>query len=106
MMLVPLSAIPNQSFSIQLDNNIFDMTIRFVVNFMAIDLSINNSVLLSGLRIVPGFPIIPYQYLEEGNFLINTLNNEYPNYTQFGITQFMFYISQADLEAARAAATA
>lgn len=104
MIEIPLSAIPNQSFSIQLDDSIYDIKIKFLINFMAIDLSRNNEVILKGIRLVPGFPVIPFKYLEQGNFILITANGEYPNYNQFGINQSLFYASQNELEAFRASA--
>jgi hypothetical protein len=104
MIEITLIAIPNQSFSIQLDNSVYNFKIRFLINFMAVDLVRDNITILNGIRIVPGFPIIPFRYLEQGNFILLTANHEYPLYTQFGINQFLFYVSQDELEAIRAAA--
>lgn len=104
MLIVPLQAIPSQSFSIQLDNSIYNITLRFVVNFMAIDLMRDNVQILSGIRVVPGYPIIPFQYIENGNgnFALITFNNDYPIYTAFNITQFLIYANPQELEVIRA----
>jgi len=99
-----LAQVPNQSLSIQADGNSFDITIRETNGVMSADVSINNVIILSGSRIVAGFPIIPYRYLENGNFAITTLNGDLPYYTQFGITQNLIYASASDLEALRASA--
>jgi hypothetical protein len=103
MITVPLQAIPNQTFSIQIDDNIFSFVLKFIINFMIVDLSINNVPILTGLRLVPQYPVVPYKYLENGNFILITANNDYPNYTQFGITQFLVYATQDELEDIRAA---
>lgn len=103
MIIVPLIAVPNQNFTITLDNILFNISIKSVINFMTIDISQNNSVVLSGMRMIPDALLIPYKYLEAGNFVVVTANEEYPIYTEFGATQFMFYFTQAELEAIRGA---
>lgn len=111
MIEISLSQTPNQSFSIQLNSHQYDMTIRSVnandilgVGIMAIDILKDNVAIVTGNRCNPFSPLIPYNYLEngEGNFFFFTLNNEYPNYTQFGITQALLYLSPTELEVIRA----
>lgn len=103
MILVPLATVPNQSFSIVLDGNQYDISLYVINNVSAIDIKRNNVDILLGSRIVPNSPIIPYRYLESGNFVFITDNGDYPIYTAYGISQFMFYFSQTELDALRAA---
>lgn len=105
MIQIPLQAIPNQSLSIQLDNNQWDILIRATqdnpdgsTGIMAIDITINNVVIVTGQRAVCGFPIIAYQYLVNGNLAFVTSNNEYPDWRQFGISQYLIYVSNDELE--------
>lgn len=102
MIEIPISAIPNQSFSIRLDNSQYDIRIHTCNNIMAFDIVRDGVEIVTGARAVAGYPIIPYDYLENGNFVIITANDEYPNYVQFGITQFLIYASQAEIGALRA----
>jgi hypothetical protein len=102
MILIPLANVPNQSFSIVLDGNQYDIWVYVTNNVSAIDIDRNNTEILLGQRIIPNYPIIPYRYLEAGNFIVVTENGDYPIYTQFGVTQFMIYASQAELVAFRA----
>ncbi len=107
MINIPLQAIPNQSLSIQLDEINFDITINscgFVIensenftNIMAFTIYINNVLTVAGSRAVSGFPIIPYKYLENGNFVVVTENEEYPNYLRFGIDQYLIYASPEEI---------
>jgi hypothetical protein len=101
MFNVPLQAVPNQSFSIQLDGNNYDLSIRDCGNIMAVDVSINNTIIVIGCRAVPGNFILPYRYLENGNFLITTLDDEYPDWRRFGLDQLMVFGTQAELNAIR-----
>jgi hypothetical protein len=104
MLIVPLAAIPNQSFNIFLDNNEWDFTIYTVGNVMAADVVLNGAIILLGQRLTPVTPVIPYRYLENGNFLFITENFDYPDYTMFGASQNLFYVSPTELEAIRASA--
>jgi len=106
MLLIPIINIPNQSLTLQVDNNQYDLVIHATQDnadgtsgIMAIDVSINNVTILSGIRAVSFFPLIPYDYLVNGNFIFITQNFEYPDWRKFGITQNMFYVSNDELEA-------
>jgi len=102
MILVPIAAVPNQTFSISLNNMRYDIAIYVARNIMAIDIERDNETLVLGLRLVPNSLVIPYKYLEEGNFIILTDDEEYPYYTQFGISQQLLYASSAELLSLRA----
>lgn len=103
MQQIPLQPIPNQSFTIVLDDNSWDISLRTAKDITAVSLSLNNEVLLSNIRAVANSLIIPYRYkeLKSGNFLFLTKNFELPFYTQFGLTQKLVYVSNAELEDAR-----
>ena len=94
---IPLAPIPDQSFQIRLTQTLYNMRIFLANNVMCCDLSINAIPILSSQRIVSGSLIIPYKYLENGNFIITTLNDELPNYQQFGATQFLIFYTPDDL---------
>lgn len=66
---------------------------------MFVDIVRNETPVVSGMRAVAGTFLIPYKYLESGNFLIITANEEYPDYRQFGVSQYLIYFPQAELEA-------
>lgn len=103
MIQIPIAAIPNQSLSIQLDQNNFDIRIHDCGNIMAVDIAINNEVIVTGVRATGGFPLLEYSYLEDnGNLTIITENDEYPDWRRFGIDQFLIYATAAELEALRA----
>lgn len=105
MILVPIINIPNQSLTLQLDNNQYDLNINatndnvdLTTGVMSMDISINNNIIISGVRCVSLYPLIPYRYLANGNFIFTTQNFEYPNWRQFGITQNLIYFSKTELE--------
>ena len=102
MLQIPISAVVNQTFSIVLDSIQYDLAIYLAKNIMAMDITRNNTSILLGARLLPNSLIIPYQYLENGNFFMTSEDGQYPIYTEFGVTQFMYYLSQAELTALRA----
>ena len=106
MINIPLQAVPNQSLSIQLDQINFDIRIHSCgqslipeANTMVFTIFINGVRTISSFRATPGSAIIPYLYLEDGNFVMITQNDAYPSYDQFGITQYLIYASAAEIEA-------
>lgn len=99
MINIPLQAIPNQSFQVQLDGLNFSISIFSSNNIMAVDIVRDNIPIVTGQRAVVGTPLIPYGYLVDGNFVFTTMNEDYPDYTQFGVSQFLIYASQSELEA-------
>lgn len=103
MLNIPLQAIPNQSLSVQIDQKTYDIRLRDCGNIMAVDIAIDNVDIVLGVRAVPQNFIIPYRYLENGNFFITSLEDEYPDWRRFGLDQFLIYASQAELTDARLA---
>ena len=104
MIELTLQAIPNQILSIQLENNSYQIEIRTIDinNKMAISIYRNQEIVIQGLELLGNIGIIPFRYLENGNFVMTTMDDELPDYTKFGITQFLNYVTVAELAAARA----
>ncbi len=110
MINIPLQALPNQSLSIQLDNNNFDLAIHSCntnpdalnTQVMSITISLNSTetpiIIGSNIRAIPNNFLIQADYLKiYGNFIFATQNDNYPDYTQFGITQYLYYFSYTEL---------
>lgn len=106
MLLIPLQNIPTQSFTVQINQNLFDILITTCLidnaQVQAVTLTINNNLIVSGQRAISGQFIIPYIYLEQGNFIITSENEEYPDYNKFGISQFLIYFTDSELSTLRA----
>lgn len=99
MELVPLQAVPNQEMSVRLADRRFVLRIKEAAGVMIADVTIDGAVVLQGTRIVAGTPLIPYAYLEQGNLLLLTDGGDLPDYTQFGVTQSLVYLSAAEIAA-------
>lgn len=106
MIQIPLTVNPNQALTITLDSNIYDINIQACrdnadgsTGVLGVDITRNGVVIVTGVRPVAGFPIIPAEYLEDGNFIFSTMNEEYPDWRQFGTTQYLIFASKAEIEA-------
>lgn len=97
MQIVPLQAIPNQSVTLQVDDNFYYLTIKSTRGVIAVTISINGIEIVSSARAVAGEFIIQSRYLQNGNFAFYTPNNYLPDYTLFGTTQQLLYYSPSEL---------
>ena len=96
-LLIEIQPVANQSLILNVENSRYDITLRATDDIMTADVSRNEEVLLQGHRLVAGEPMIPYRYLERGNFTITTINDELPDYEKFGLTQLLYYVTIAEL---------
>jgi hypothetical protein len=101
MQQIPLQAVPNQEFSITLDDDLYDLTIKTMDNITCVSIVRNGIDIIDNIRCVPFAPVMPSRYEETGNFAFVTSNGELPYYTQFNVTQQLIYLSAAELVAAR-----
>lgn len=103
MIEIELQQAPNQSFSIDIDGVTFDITLK-TASYTVADVYIGSDLVISGVRVMPYRPIVPYEYLEQGagNFFFVTDNGEYPSYSEFGMTQSLVYLTAAEVEALNA----
>lgn len=101
MINVAIDSVPNQQFTIRLDNNRYSISIKSTDNVMAVTIVRNDSVIVSGQRAVAGGPIIPYLYQEDGNLIFLTENDDLPDYTKFNSSQSLIYMTIDELVAIR-----
>ena len=102
MQNITLQSIPSQIAIVTLDGARYEITIKDAGGFMVCGIARDGVEILSpGFRIVSGSPLIPYRYLENGNFAFDIPEDEKPNYEQFQVTQFLVYASPEELESIR-----
>lgn len=98
MQTIPIQSVPNQSLSVTIDRQRWTLTIKAAVSSMVVDLSLNDDVIVRGLRIMPNQPLIPYQYLATvGNFLMLTADDQIPWWERFGVDQQLVYATAAEI---------
>lgn len=102
MIDVSIAAVPNQTLFVQLDQQAYTISLRTTGSDVAVTIVRDEITLVEGSRIVTGTPLLPYLHQESGNFVLSTQDDELPDYSQFGVTQFLTYLSADELAAARA----
>ena len=103
MIDVGIATLANQALSIQLDERFYEIELREANGVMAATIARDGVTLVSAMRLTAGTPILPYRYQEAGNFIMTTDGEALPYYDQFGVTQFLVYLSAAELAAYRGA---
>jgi len=98
MIEITLQNTPNQSLTITINNDFYDILIKEANGVMSCSISRNGTIIQSNSRMSAGYLIVPYQYQESGNFFMLTENDDYPYYDQFGITQSLFYVPESLLD--------
>lgn len=102
---ISLSSIPSQGFSISLGGNNYILKIYSIDGHIAYDLAVNSNVIVSGFKMVNDILLMPYDYQEvNGNILLSLPENEIPDYTKFGASQFLYYLNAEETAAYRLAA--
>lgn len=102
MQQIPISAIPNQSLVVIIDDATWGIEIRAAAGVMAVSLTRDGVPVAENARGVSGSFILQADYQEAGNFFFVTQNFELPDYTKFGVSQSLVYISASELAAIRA----
>lgn len=98
MRSIPLQATANQSISITVERNRWDITIKAAVDSMIVDLRLNDQVIVRGLRIMPNQPMIPYRYLSTvGNFILLTVDDALPDWRRFDTDQELIYATAEEI---------
>jgi hypothetical protein len=105
MQLIPLQATERQQFTTTLDNSRFQITLLAVAGIMYVTIIQDGNPIVTNSRCMPNYQLIPYRWMEgsTGNFSFQTGNNvnDYPGWQNFGVDQFLYYASAAELAAAR-----
>lgn len=97
MIVIPLNSEPNQSLTITLDSIEHSLTIKEAGGSMVMTIVRDGKTIISNTRLLSGTLIIPYTYLETGNFIFLTDDEEMPYYTKFD-RQVLLYVRAAELE--------
>lgn len=99
MIEIELQQIPNQKFAVDLDGHKYEIHLRSFQELTLATIYIDDVLVRHSVRCCPNQSIIPYNYLKNGgNLFFDCINKEYPYYKNFGITQRLYYISDAEVE--------
>lgn len=107
MQRVPLAIVASQKFSIRLDNRRYSIEIKEATvgtsTVMAATIIRDGITIISGQRCLPNTPLLPYLSVEDnaGNFFFTTLLEDIPHWTKFNSEQFLYYATNAEIQAIR-----
>lgn len=97
MRVVPVTPTPNQSFTVTIDGVRWGLALKEARGVMVADVVRDSTPLLSATRVLAGEAIIPYAYLQTGNFLVLTNQNGLPEWRQLGISQTLVYLTSEEI---------
>lgn len=96
-----IQAIPNQEFTVTINDYEYGFHFYWCDGFMGYDLTIDDETVVQGFKMVYAQPLIPYRYQEkDGNFIL-TSNGTDPYYENFNDTEFLRYLTQDESDAWR-----
>lgn len=94
-----LESNPNQEFDLNADGRRYKVSLREGSSGLIIaSIDIDGERIISGIRCLPNTPLIPYRYVEWGNFIFITRNGEYPQWDKFGKSQRLLYVEREEIE--------
>lgn len=92
-----LERVPRQEFSVRLDMRRYQIRVIDVGGDMAVTITRDDVLLMSNVRAVAGFQLLPYQYMADGNFAFATESDARPWWEDFGNTCRLIYASASEL---------
>lgn len=102
MRKIPLAAVPGQRISVTLENRRYSLSIKEARGVVVCDIRVDDEELVAGSRVLAGEMLIPYRYLGDGgNFILQTIGDELPDWRNFGASQDLYFLTAEDLEAAQ-----
>lgn len=96
---IPLTPVPRQSLSTQIGKVYYELSAKECNGIMGITVVRDGVTIVDNRRACAGVPIIPQGYLESGNFVVLTDDEEIPYFDRFNGKDIFLYIPQEDLEA-------
>ncbi len=96
MLLVPLTQVPNQALSFNADGALWSIHVFQAGKFVCADIAINGILVFNGVRCFGGTKLLQYAYMTSpdlGNFLFD----EDADWTNFGGSCHLYYVSKAEL---------
>jgi hypothetical protein len=104
MQLINIDALPNQSFTVTLGDNNYLIKIYSIDGHMSYDLFINSIKIVAGFKMINDVLLLPYVHQEDsGNILLQISEDEIPDFTRFGLSQFLYYLTEDETSAYRLA---
>lgn len=97
MIQIPILNVPNQSFSITIGDNRYVFDFVSIPGGIAYSINRNGEYLIQGCKLLSNVPLLLYPRFADGNFYLTTEFDAIPDYSQFGVTQFLYYLTSEEI---------
>ena len=98
MFLINLEKIPNQVFTIQLENTSYRVSLRTIQSLTYMSVWADGELLFQDQLCVPNSFVNPYNYVSRGGkFYFKCMDEEYPVWSSFGDAQKLFYLTTEEV---------
>jgi len=99
MKTIDIAKNPNQQIGTTIDGVNYTLSFRTTARGMLLaDISVDGVLLISGVRCAANALLIPYPHMTYGgNFFWLCTDAEYPDYTKFGDSHFLLYLTDAEI---------
>lgn len=97
---IPISSTPNQALTVELEGALYVIVLQSIGGTMAATLTRDDVLSMTGIRITVNAPLIPFKYLSKSNFVFISTNDQLPDFELIGISQFLVYLTEAEMAAA------
>lgn len=105
MFLIPLQPVPNQEFNIVLNGKDYHIALHTIQDLTYMSCWVDGKILFHSQLCTPNNWVNPYNYVSvNGKFYFRCLEEQYPIFTQFGITQSLVFYTAEEVEALNAKA--
>lgn len=102
MIDIPLAPMANQSLSIPLGGNRYEITVKEANGCMVCTIDRDGEVVVRNVALRPNDYVLPYRYGEagQGNFFFSVEDEQLPDWHMFGRTQYLVYVTADEIEGA------
>lgn len=98
MYLIELDKIPNQTFTIMLDNINYRVALRTIQNLTYISVWANGDILFYNQLCTPNAFVNPFNYVSKnGKFYFKSSTGDYPYYKDFGVTANLYFLTKEEV---------
>lgn len=102
MYVVPLKQIPNQVFSVSLNNVDYRIALRSIQGLLYMSCWADGDLLFYNQLCTPNNWVNVYDYISvNGKFYFECLENNYPSYDRLGVSQRLLFLTPDEVEGIR-----
>ena len=99
MYLIELDKIPNQTFTVMLDNTNYRVALRTIQGLTYISVWANGDLLFYNQLCTPNAYVNPFNYVSiNGKFYFKCTTGDYPYFKNFGLSQNLYFLTKEEAD--------